>query len=307
MIPENFTFKTKDGKIIYVHKWSSKTQAVGVVQIAHGMAEHSARYQKFAEFLTNRGFIVYANDHRGHKKTEGSVENLGFFADENGWNLVVDDMRQLTNIISDENPELPIFLLGHSMGSLLIRTYITKYNDKIKAVVLSGTSGESGFMVKMGKFTAKLIGSLKGKQTPSKLLDNMSFGKFNKAFAPNRTSFDWLSRDNEQVDKYVNDPYCGTVFSNRFFFDMVSGVDYNNQKENINKIDKNLPILFVSGRLDPVGNFGHGVIKVIDAYKIAGIKNIEYKFYEDARHEILNETNKKEVYKDILDWIEKNI
>jgi len=307
MIPENFTFKTKDSKIIFVHKWSPKTQAIAAVQIAHGMAEHSARYQNFAEFLTNKGFVVYANDHRGHKKTAGNVENLGFFANENGWNLVVDDMRQLTNIISDENPNLPIFLLGHSMGSLLIRTYITKYNDKIKGVILSGTSGESGFMVKMGKFTAKLIGTFKGKQTPSKLLDNMSFGKFNSAFKPNRTKFDWLSRDNEQVDKYVNDPYCGTVFSNRFFYDMVSGVDYNNKKENINKIDKNLPILFVSGNSDPVGNFGEGVKKVVKDYKTAGIKNIELKLYKEARHEILNETNKQEIYKNISDWILKNI
>ncbi len=305
MISNNFTFTTEDNKNIFVHKWSPIIQPIGVVQIAHGMAEHSARYQNFAEFLTSKGFIVYANDHRGHKETAGSVEKLGFFAHENGWNLVADDMRQLTNIISKENLDLPIFLLGHSMGSLLIRTYITKYKDKIKGVILSGTSGESGFMIKMGKFVAKTIGSLKGKEIPSKLLDSMSFGKFNNAFKPNRTKFDWLSRDENQVDKYVNDPYCGTVFSNRFFYDMVSGVDYNNQKENIDKIPKDLPMLFVSGNSDPVGDFGKGVKKVFEDYKNAGIKNIEIKLYPEARHEILNETNKEEVYQDIVNWIEK--
>jgi alpha-beta hydrolase superfamily lysophospholipase len=189
------------------------------------------------------------------------------------------------------------------MGSLLIRTYITKYHDHLKGVILSGTSGESGFMVKMGKMVSKLLASIKGKEAPCKLLDNMSFGKFNQAFKPNRTQFDWLSRDEAEVDKYINDPYCGAVFSTQFFNDMVSGVDYNNQQENIAKISKELPIYLIAGSLDPVGANGEGVKKVFSDYQKAGIKDVEIKIYPEARHEILNETNKLEVYEDILNWI----
>lgn len=302
-----FTFKTNDNKDIFVYKWSPSTDPVGLIQIAHGMAEHAERYHHFAEYLTEKGFVVYANDHRGHKKTAGSLEKLGFFAHNNGWHIVADDLKQLSDIIAKENPKLPIFLLGHSMGSLLIRTYITKYNKNLKGVILSATSGESGFIVKAGKIAAKILASVKGKEVPCKLLDNMSFGKFNQSFKPNRTSFDWLSRDQEQVDKYVNDPYCGTVFTTQFFHDMVSGVDYNNQPENIAKISKDLPIYFISGSLDPVGGNGRGVKKVYNDYKNAGIKDIEIKLYPEARHEILNETNKLEVYNDITNWILKRL
>ena len=300
-----FTFKSNDNKDIFVYKWNPSNDPVGVIQIAHGMAEHAERYHHFAEYLTEKGFVVYANDHRGHKKTAGGLDKIGFFAHENGWHLVADDLKQLTDIIAKQNPNLPIFLLGHSMGSLLIRTYITKYNKNIKGVILSGTSGESGFMVKAGKIVAKLLGAIKGKEVPCIMLDNMSFGKFNQSFKPNRTKFDWLSRDQEQVDKYINDPYCGTIFTTQFFYDMVSGVDYNNQPENIAKISKDLPIYFISGSLDPVGGNGKGVKKVFNDYKNAGIKDIDIKLYPEARHEILNETNKLEVYNDITKWILK--
>lgn len=302
-----FTFKTKDQKDIFVYKWSPSTNAIGVFQIVHGMAEHAERYQHFAAYLTGKGFVVYAHDQRGHRKTAGSLERVGFFAHENGWHLVTDDIKQLTDIIAEQNPGLPIFLLGHSMGSLLIRTYITKYHDHLKGVILSATSGESGFMVKMGKKVSKILASIKGKEAPCKLLDQMSFGKFNQAFKPNRTRFDWLSRDNAEVDKYVNDPYCGTVFSTQFFNDMLSGVDYNNQPENMAKIPKDLPIYFIAGSLDPVGANGEGVKKVFSDYQKAGIKDIELKLFTEARHEILNETNKLDVYDAIINWVSKRL
>jgi alpha-beta hydrolase superfamily lysophospholipase len=273
----DFTFKTKDHQNIFVYKWSPENKAVGVVQIAHGMAEHADRYQQFAEYLTSKGFIVYANDHLGHGKTAGSLDKVGFFAEKNGWHLVADDLKQLTDIIAMQNPALPIFLLGHSMGSLLIRTYLTKYSDPINGVILSGTSGESGFMVKMGKMLSKLLANIKGKKAPCKTLDQLSFGKFNQTFKPNRTKFDWLSRDDDEVDKYVKDPYCGAVFTTQFFNDMLSGVDYNNQPENIAKIDKNIPVYFIAGDMDPVGEYGKGVKRVFNAYQKAGIKDIEIK------------------------------
>lgn len=302
-----FTFKAKDQQDIFVYQWSPSSDAVGVIQIAHGMAEHAGRYQRFAEYLTGKGFIVYANDHRGHGKTAGSLEKVGFFAQKNGWHLVTDDLKQLTDMIAEQNPGLPIFLLGHSMGSLLIRTYLTKYHENIKGVILSGTSGESGFMVKMGKMVSKILASVKGKKAPCKMLDQMSFGKFNQSFKPNRTKFDWLSRDEAEVDKYIDDPYCGAVFSTQFFNDMLSGVDYNNQAENIAKTPKDMAVYFIAGSLDPVGEKGEGVKRVFNGYQKAGIKDVELKLYPEARHEILNETNKQEVYQDITNWISKRI
>ncbi len=300
-----FTFTTKDNKKIFAYKWGAKTRPIAAVQIAHGMAEHSERYSAFANYLVKRGFVVYANDHRGHHRTAGSVEKLGFFANEDGWFKVVGDMKQLTDIILDENPELPIFIFGHSMGSLLTRTYLTKFKNNINGVIFSGTSNESGLLLTMGKFVAKVIGIFYDKKTPSNFLDKMSFGKFNSYFKPNRTKFDWLSRDKKQVDNYITDMYCGAVFSNGFFYDLAFGMKYLNK--NLDKISKDLPILIISGTSCPVGDFGKGIEKLYKKYKKAGIINVKSKLYTDARHEIINETNKGEVYQDIVDWIRQNI
>lgn len=309
MKSSEFRFENNDKQKIFVHKWYSENNEniKAVIQISHGMAEHSARYKDFAEFLTSSGFIVYANDHRGHKNNVESVDKQGFFAVNDGWLKVVDDMYKLTEIIKKENPDKPIFIFAHSMGSLLTRTYISKYPNSVNGVVLSGTSGEKGFLVKAGKFISKIIGVFNNKQTPSKFLDNMSFGKFNSYFKPNRTKFDWLSRDNENVDRYIDDPYCGAIFPNRFYYDLSWGVDFNNKKENINNISKNLPIFLISGDKDPVGGFTKGVKSVYEDYKNAGIKDIELKFYKDARHEIVNEINRKEVYNDVVEWLNKHL
>lgn len=303
---QTFTIQATDETEIFCYKWLPEKAPVAVVQIAHGMAEHAERYADFAKFMNQNGFAVYANNHRGHKNTAKTDADIGFFAHENGWQTVTDDLRILTEKIQTEQKNLPIFMIGHSMGSMLIRTYITKYHNKISGVVLSGTSGEAGFMVKAGKFLAKTIGAIYGKKTPSKFLNALSFGAFNKPFKPNRTLFDWLSRDNEQVDKYINDPFCGAIFTNRFFYDMLSGLDYLSKTENIQKIDKNLPIFLIAGDADPVGDFGKGVKKVFEAYKNVGIKNLELKLYAEGRHEILNETNRQEVYNDILKFLKKN-
>lgn len=307
MISTNFTFKNSDNQKIFVHKWLPETEIKAVVQISHGMAEHSARYKDIATFLTNDGYAVYANDHRGHCRNVNSVEEQGFFDYKDGWLKVAGDMHQLTEIIKEENPNKKVFILGHSMGSLLTRTYITLFPNLVNGVILSGTSGESGMLIKAGKFISKFIGVFKNHKAPSKLLDNMSFGKFNSYFKPNRTKFDWLSRDNENVDKYVNDQFCGAVFSNRFFYDMSWGIDYINQKENIAKISKDLPVFLISGDKDPVGNFTKGVIKVYDTYKSLGIKDLKLKTYKDARHEIINEINRNEVYFDILKWLNEKV
>jgi alpha-beta hydrolase superfamily lysophospholipase len=307
MKTENFKFKSSDGTNIFVNKWSLEEDAKpkGVIQIAHGMAEHSYRYSGFAQALTSDGFAVYANDHRGHGKTAAS-EDIGYFSDENGWNLVVEDMHTLTNIIKRENPNVPVFLLGHSMGSFLSRTYIQQYSKDTAGVILCGTGGDLGLLGNIGMLIAKREIKRIGKRARSKRMDKLSFGNFNKAFKPNRTNFDWLSRDNKEVDKYIKDPLCGEVFTAGFFYDMLGGLKELMKKENIEKIRKELPIYLISGEKDPVGKNTKGVLQAYESYNKAGIKDISYKFYTDARHEILNETNKEEVYKDIIIWLNEH-
>ncbi|WP_416197509.1 MAG: hypothetical protein ACFWUA_07875 [Sporanaerobacter sp.] len=303
-----FTFKSQGELDIYCKKWEPDDgPIVAAVQISHGMAEHIQRYHGFAEVLVEKGFVVYGNDHRGHGKTAGSLENIGYFADENGWDKVVNDMHTLTNIIKDEYENIPVFLLGHSMGSFLARTYIESFGEEIDGVILSGTGGNPGIAGSIGIKIAKKEIKEKGKKAKSEKLNNLSFGNFNKGFKPNRTEFDWLTRDPQVVDEYIRDPYCGGVFTAGFFYDMLTGLKEIYKKENIDKIPKNLPIFFISGEKDPVGANTKGVLQAIKAYKKAGIKDISYKFYKNARHEVLNEINREEVYWDIIDWIQKYV
>ena len=309
MKSDDFKFITEDKTEIFTYKWlpDDDKNIKAAVQIVHGMAEHAARYGEFAEFLTENRFAVYADDHRGHGKTAGSLDCVGSFAEKDGWNLVVNDEFELTRIIKKENPGLPVYLLGHSMGSLIIRDFIFKHSDYINGAVLSGTSCDPGILAIFGKLVAKWQIRQNGFKAKSPLLDKLSFGKFNSYFKPNRTPFDWLSTNDENVDRYIADPYCGSVFSAGFFYDLIYGVKKVNLFKNIEKVPKNLPILLISGEKDPVGDFTKGVMKVFNDYKKAEITDLNVRFYTGFRHEILNETNRIEVYKDIADWLNKHI
>ena len=309
MKKDTFTFKTSDGIQIFVYKWlpDDASSIKGAVQIAHGMAEHAARYERFADALTKAGYAVYANDHRGHGKTAGTQENVGYFADENGWERVVNDMHALTGIIKKENPNKPFFLFGHSMGSFLSRHYAMLYTKELSGLVLSGTGGDPGAIGKVGLFIAKIEAKIRGRKAKSEIMNKLSFGAFNNAFKPNRTDYDWLSRDNAEVDKYVNDPWCGAVFKAGFFCDMLGGLAFINAKENIEKISKNLPIYLFSGAKDPVGANTKGVTQVYNSFKEMGISDVTLKFYADGRHESLNEINREEVFKDVIAWLDKHI
>ncbi|SNY05454.1 Lysophospholipase, alpha-beta hydrolase superfamily [Orenia metallireducens] len=304
---KTFTFRVEDGIDIFLYKWApeSKQKLKGVVQLAHGMAEHSGRYEEFAEFLTNSGYVVYANDHRGHGRTAADLDKLGYFADKEGWSLVVKDIYQLTKMIKSKYPESPLFLLGHSMGSLLARTYIMEYGQQIDGVILSATSGRQGLLGEIGIIIARLEAKLRGKRAKSYLLDKLSFASYNKAFKPNRTDFDWLSRDQREVDKYIQDDFCGVVSTTSFYIDLLTGLKLVNSLENIQKVPKLLPIYIISGTKDPVGADGKGVLEVYHDYKKAGLEDLSYKLYEGSRHELLKEINREEVFKDILTWLKR--
>ncbi len=309
MKEETFTFNSIDNTGIHCFKWlpGNRKKISAVVQIVHGMAEHSERYRQFAKALIKAGFGVYANDHRGHGKTAGNVENLGYFADKSGWELVVGDMKKLTDIIETNHQGLPVFLFGHSMGSFLSRDYIFTCPEKISGVILSGTACNPGLTGYIGIAISRLESLISGRLAQSPILDKLSFGSFNNALKPNRTPFDWLSRDNTEVDKYINDPFCGTIFTAGFFNDLLKGIKKINKSSNISKIPKALPVYIYSGEKDPVGDNTKGVQKVFDQYKKAGIADLSLKFYKECRHETLNEVNRDEVFNDVIEWIEKHI
>lgn len=294
-------FTSKDGIAISYHSWLPEEKPVAVLQIAHGMAEFADRYDDFANFLNKNKIAVYANDHRGHGKTAGSLEKVGYFAKKDGWMKVVDDMRIFTDLIRKEHKNTPFFLLGHSMGSFLARTYITKYDD-IDGVILSGTAQNPPAIIGAGKFMSFINSLFMNGHKASKFFDNMSFGSFNKPFEK-EGPMSWLSRDKEEVKKYNDDPFCGFVCSLRFFRDLFSGLAYISKYKNNENIRFTLPIYLIAGSQDPVGNNGEGPRKVANTFRHWHIEDVELNIYRGARHEILNETNKQDIYKDVLEWI----
>ncbi len=303
MITNQKWFNSSDGKPIFYNEFlPEKNKVKFVVQIVHGMAEHSDRYSDFANFLVENGAAVYADDHRGHGKTAKDDSEYGVWKNKNIWKAMVNDLKMLNDICVKNHPEVPVFILGHSMGSFLTRTLIFEYNCNIKGVILSGTGSNSTLLLKMGLAIANLQCSIYGESKKSKTLEKMSFGSFNKKYD---TPYQWLTRDQKMINNYIEDPRCGGVFSCSFWRGFFKGLISINKSENADKIDKSLPIIFLSGTEDPVGNYSKGIIEAVNFYKKHGIKNIEYKLYEAARHEIINETNKKEVYRDIINWINK--
>ncbi|GAB1769294.1 alpha/beta hydrolase [Priestia megaterium] len=305
---QSFYYRGHQEKEIFAQKWNVENHsAKGVVQIAHGMAEHIGRYEYFANVLTQHGYIVYGNDHRGHGQTALKDEDKRFFAEENGFDTVVYDMIALTKHISTEHSDLPIFLFGHSMGSFLTRRYIQLDTDHIQGVILEGTGTVDALARNGGTLIAKLQMKVKGKRSPSPLMDKLSFGKYNKAFEPARTSCDWFTRDHEVIDAYINDSNCGGVFTTGFFYDLLTGIKQISNLANIKLVPSSLPIYLVSGEQDPVGSYTKGVVKVYNDFKKAGLQDVSYRFFKECRHELLNELNKDEVIEDILNWLNVQI
>ena len=306
MTVAHFTHISNDGKSIYVRHWLPSAQPKAIILLAHGMAEHSARYERFAEKLTAAGWEVYAPDHRGHGKTAATEAELGYLADKEGFRRVVDDLHEIEALAKGEHAGLPVFLFGHSMGSFLSQAYIALYGEDLSGCVLSGTSGPMpAALLSAGKAIAGIGCIFKGRHAKAPLANKMSFGSYNDAFKPNRTEFDWLSRDKAEVDKYVADPLCGYVCTYGFFKDFLQGLAFIHKPETMARIPKGLPIFLVSGSADPVGGATGSVDKLFEMYRGLGIGDVEMKLYKDAHHEILNETNRDEVTADILTWLEK--
>lgn len=303
-----FTFLSSDGRSnIYAHKWLPGDKPRAVVQIAHGVSEHILRYDGFARFLAERGFVVVGNDHYGHGKSAASEDELGYFGETGGWEIAVGDMRKLYEQTAQEFPGLPYFLFGHSMGSFLARTYIIRYRAGLAGCILSGTGQQSRTVLASGRILADREVKRRGARYRSERLQNLAFGKYNDAFAPARTVSDWISRDVEVVDKYEQDPLCGYMVTAGLFREMMHGLQYISQPRNLKRMKTDLPVFFISGDMDPVGENGNGVIRVYREFLSAGMTDVTLKLYHEGRHEMLNELNKDQVYKDVLIWLESNI
>jgi alpha-beta hydrolase superfamily lysophospholipase len=304
MKSSGFNLHAADGSEFHVYEWLPDSgEIAGILQIAHGMAEHGKRYEPFAEFLTQNNFAVYANDHRGHGKTAGDITNVGFLGSDNGWDLLVSDCKLLGLHLQKTYTGIPHYVFGHSMGSLVVRNLIMDPGMNLNGAILSGTAFDPGILGFLGLLLTRVILSFNPGKSASPFMNRLVFGAFNKSFVPNRTKFDWLSRDNEQVDKYIKDPYCGGVFSIRFFNDFLTGLIYVSKQRNMDKMSPGLPVLIFSGDKDPAGHNGKGVTEVYNKFKKAGMANVTLKLFPDGRHEMLNEINRDEVYGFILDWL----
>ncbi|GAA4396449.1 alpha/beta hydrolase [Fodinibacter luteus] len=300
------TVTASDGIPLHTLRWLPDGPPKAVVQIAHGMAEHSARYARLAEALTAAGYAVYAHDHRGHGATASEADH-GYFADRDGWATVVEDVRAVTRFAQEEHPGLPVFLLGHSMGSVISRAYVIEGSRDLAGLVLSGTMGDPGLLGKAGLAIARLEARLRGRRHVSPLLAKLSFGQFNSAFQPNRTDSDWLSRDPAEVDLYVADPLCGRTFTSGFWVDQLGGIGEVNDRRRVARVRRDLPILLVAGDQDPVGDRGRGPREVAEQFSSVGVVDVTCTLYPGARHEIFNETNRDEVTADVIHWLDAHL
>lgn len=308
MRSETYTHTADDGTEIFVHRWEPDDPAsvVAIAHVVHGMAEHGGRYARLAEMLTANGFRVYAHDHRGHGRT-AKPEDLGHLGDENGWARAIGDLRRLIRREMDDNPAKPVLVIGHSMGSFMVQQLMYEVPDWLSAVVLSASNGKPTPIASAGRLVARIERKRLGARGHSPVLKALSFEAFNKAFAPNRTAHDWLSRDEAEVDKYEADPRCGFECSTTTWIELLDALAEIGHASNQAKIRKDLPIYVIAGSEDPVSEKTKGLYQLIRAYGKAGLTDVTHHFYPGARHEIFNETNRGEVTHELLVWLRAKV
>jgi alpha-beta hydrolase superfamily lysophospholipase len=316
-----------DGIRLYLRRWDLPAEAAragnsprAVLHIIHGMAEHSLRYERLARRLNEEGIAVWAADQRGHGRPADTKINdlgrgglLGHCADRDGFSRVTVDIDIINRSIETEYPGVPLFLLGHSWGSFIAQNYIETWGGLnppgpsppigLAGCILSGTRGPGGLDLKLGVPVLAFLAFRKRSRGRSKLARSLSVGSYNKAFRPNRTGFDWLSRDEGEVDAYVKDPLCGKLCTSGFYRDLAAGLKQIHSEESLARIRRDLPIYVFSGSADPVGAMGESLTALLSAYRSLGIMDLEFVLYPDARHETLNETNREEVTGSLISWL----
>ncbi len=308
MKKREFFFRSCDGVTkIHAIEWIPEGEIRAVLQICHGMTEHIARYDDFAAYLTEKGFYVAGHDHLGHGQSVQGEEYFGYFHKTEGNACVIGDIHKLRCWINKHHPHIPYFMLGHSMGSFLLRQYLIRHSEGLSGAVVMGTGYHSVPEMLAGQALCRAVAVFRGWKYKSRVVNAIGFGGFNRKFRPCETDLDWLTSDRAKRDEYIEDPLCGFVFTVNGYYHMFEGMKCLEKRKNIDKIRKDLPMLFISGEDDPVGAFGKGVRKVHKEYVRAGIQDTELRLYEGKRHEILNETGRMRVYGDCYLWMEKHI
>ena len=296
-----FGLEMSDGVMLFVYRRLPEKPVTAVVQIGHGWAEHAGRYARVAGALCRESYAVYANDHRGHGQTARTPAEMGFFSERDGWNKCIQDLWQLNQHITASHPVAPIVMFGHSMGSFMTQQFISEHGDALAGAVLSGSNGAPPVSARLGVWLAHVERLRVGPRGKTSLMNKLVFGAFNKPFEPARTPFDWLSRDRDEVDRYIADPLCGGFESTvQLYIDILSALGDVAKPSRQARIPKKSPVYIFGGTRDPVGT---NIQQLIEAYRAAGLEDVRHEFYRDGRHESLNEINRDEVTGDLIRWL----
>lgn len=293
------------GKKLFVRKWLPDGTPKASLQIIHGMSEHSGRYSHVGSFFASHGFVVFAHDHRGHGQTD--PDRLGFLDHEAGFDVLAENIGDVKKEVCSEYLALPEIMLGHSMGSFCLQRYMQLYDSRTNATIYSGSNGRPPLMLNAGIWLAGIQKKLFGPDARSPLIDHLTFGKYNSHFKPARTKSDWLNRDKDMVNMYIDDPFAGFIFTNNFFLELFRGLKKLHKHELFAGYSKSVPILLISGSDDPVSNMGKGVRDLERRLLASGATHVDVQLYPGGRHEMLNEMNRKEVLQNLLSWIKKNV
>ena len=305
---EHFYFASHaPGRQVHGVRWFPEGQPRAVLQITHGMVEYIERYDDFAQWLNRQGFLVIGHDHLGHGNSIRTKADYGYFADQDANGTVLADVHRLTQLTKESYPGLPYFLLGHSMGSFYARQYLCQYGEELDGAIIMGTGCQPRMLVRAGKLLTTLVAAVKGWHHRSKLVTNVAFGGYNKRFEPVRTTKDWLTRDEAIVDAYIADERSSFIFTLNAYHAMFTGIDRLYDKNLLARMPKDLPVFFVAGEEDPVGDFGKGVRQAAQMCRDAGVKKVDLKLYPKDRHEILNELDRQHVYEDLFCWMEEQM
>ena len=312
IIKTNYKMSSTENALLTGYLWSSKENMPdseakdpkAVILLCHGMAEYIDRYNPFANFLVENGFVVYGFNHRGHKGSILTDEDYGYMSDQDNFDAMLTDIDGEVELAESEYPGKDIFIFGHSMGSFITQRYIELHPNKVKGAIVCGTGMSPKGILGLGRFFAKCIMNSKGRRHRSKFINGMAFGSYNNKFEK-RTEYDWLNRKQEEVDKYIADKYCGGIFTVSFFYDFFGCLKAI--QENFELIPKELPILLISGSMDPVGGYSKQVKNLYNKLKKIGINDIDMILYQNARHEILMEIDHEQTFKDVLGWLEKHL
>jgi alpha-beta hydrolase superfamily lysophospholipase len=308
VIKQHMQFLSND-HITFIHgvKWIPEGEVKAILQISHGMCEYVERYDDFAEYLAEQGILVVGNDHLGHGESVRTQEDRGYFAKENGNSVLVRDIHRLRRMIQEEYPDVPYFLMGHSMGSFLARQYICCYGRGLAGVIIMGTGDMRGSRMKFGMQLCKSMAKVQGWHARSKFMDTMTMGGYRKKFRGTGSGESWQTKDKAMLERYKDDERCNFRFTLNGYYNLYLSIYKLDQEKYLQKMPKKIPVLFVSGGDDPVGDGGKGVLRVYKRFKKLGMRHVKCRIYPGDRHNILFETDRDKVYKDLYTWMLEGI